>query len=81
MVDQAGVDEWGCQLLEGAASLAAIVIEGERLSRLTEGEKAKPADGAAPLIGSSAIMQALRDRVERVATTDFTVGRRWLVPM
>ena len=71
--DQAGVDEWGCQLLEGAASLAAIVIEGERLSRLTDGEKAKPADGAAPLIGSSAIMQALRDRVERVATTDFTV--------
>ena len=30
-------------------------------------------DGAAPLIGSSAIMRAVRDRVERVAATDFTV--------
>ncbi len=30
-------------------------------------------DGATPLIGSSAIMHAVRDRVERVAATDFTV--------
>lgn len=30
-------------------------------------------DGAAPLIGSSAIMRAVRDRIERVAATDFTV--------
>ena len=30
-------------------------------------------DGAAPLIGSSAVMRAVRDRVERVAATDFTV--------
>jgi transcriptional regulator with PAS, ATPase and Fis domain len=28
-------------------------------------------DGAAPLIGSSAVMQAVRDRIERVAATDF----------
>jgi two-component system, NtrC family, response regulator HydG len=28
-------------------------------------------DGAAPLIGSSAVMRALRDRIERVAATDF----------
>ena len=30
-------------------------------------------DGAAPLIGSSAVMRAVRDRIERVAATDFTV--------
>jgi DNA-binding NtrC family response regulator len=30
-------------------------------------------DGAAPLIGSTAVMHELRDRVERVAVTDFTV--------
>jgi DNA-binding NtrC family response regulator len=71
--DRPGVDDWGCQLLEAAASLAAIAIEGERLNRLTDGLTARPADGAAPLIGSSGIMQALRDRVERVATTDFTI--------
>jgi two-component system NtrC family response regulator len=30
-----------------------------------------PRDGAAPLIGSSAVMRAVRDRIERVAATDF----------
>ena len=30
-------------------------------------------DGAAPLIGSSAVMRGVRDRIERVALTDFTV--------
>ena len=30
-------------------------------------------DGAAPLIGSSAAIQQVRDRIERVAATDFTV--------
>ena len=28
-------------------------------------------DGAASLIGSSAVMQAVRERIERVAATDF----------
>ena len=30
-------------------------------------------DGAAPLIGSSSVMCTVRDRIERVALTDFTV--------
>ena len=30
-------------------------------------------DGAAPLIGSSTIMRGVRERIERVAATDFTV--------
>jgi transcriptional regulator with PAS, ATPase and Fis domain len=33
----------------------------------------QPGDGAAPLIGSSAVMRALRSRIERIAATDFTV--------
>lgn len=68
-----GADDWSCQLLEAAASLSAIVLDGERLARLTEGFTAPLPDGAAPLIGSSAVMHALRERVERVAITDFTV--------
>jgi DNA-binding NtrC family response regulator len=34
---------------------------------------AAPRDGAAPLVGSSAVMRDVRDRIERVAVTDFTV--------
>jgi len=30
-------------------------------------------DGASPIIGSSAVMRTVRDRIERVAATDFTV--------
>ena len=62
-----GPDDWTCQLLEAAASLAGILLEAERLgttpARLTAAER----DGAAPLIGSSEIMGHLRERVERVA--------------
>ena len=70
---EAAVDEWSCQFLQAAASLAAIIFEIERLTRLTDSSSVRPVDGAAPLIGSSLPMQALRERVERVATTDFTV--------
>ncbi|HEX5097787.1 MAG TPA: sigma 54-interacting transcriptional regulator, partial [Acidimicrobiia bacterium] len=30
-------------------------------------------DGAAALVGSSAVMRSVRERIERVAATDFTV--------
>ena len=33
----------------------------------------RPCDGAAPLIGSSLVMRAVRERIERVAQTDFTI--------
>jgi len=69
---RSGPDEWTCQLLETSAHLAALLLEAERLgctpAPLTTAER----DGAAPLIGSSEVMSALRDRVERVANTDFT---------
>jgi DNA-binding NtrC family response regulator len=68
-----GLDDWSCQLLEAAASLAALLFEAERLARATEPPGGHSRDGAAPLIGSSLVMQGLRERVERVATTDFTV--------
>jgi transcriptional regulator with PAS, ATPase and Fis domain len=71
--DGQGADDWSCQLLQAAASLATMLIEAERLARTQEGAASRSRDGAAPLIGSSAAMEVLRDRVERVATTDFTV--------
>jgi DNA-binding NtrC family response regulator len=68
------LDDWACQLLEGAASLAVFILEADRLRGLRAPRPGVPAgDGAAPLIGSSAQMSALRERVERVAVTDFTI--------
>ena len=72
-VNDVGTDDWTCQVLEAAASLSTMLFEVERLTRLTDAVTARPVDGAAPLIGSSLAMQALRERIERVATTDFTV--------
>ena len=64
-------DEWTRQLLEGAAHIAALLLEIERAQAR---RAVKPrADGAAPLIGSSPAIRTLRERIERVAATDFTV--------
>jgi hypothetical protein len=58
------------ELLTAAAQLGGLVLEATRT---------RPADlpmvpgAVSPLIGSSAVMAALKERVERVATTDFTV--------
>jgi DNA-binding NtrC family response regulator len=57
-------------LLDAAALLGGLVLEASR-ARVPSPHRLK--DGAAPLIGSSPGMEALRQRVERVATTDFTV--------
>jgi transcriptional regulator with PAS, ATPase and Fis domain len=71
--DRSGPDEWTCQLLEAAASLASLLLEAERLGATPPPLTLAEADGAAPLIGTSEVMCALRERVERVANTDFTV--------
>ena len=71
--DAHGADDWSCQMLQAAASLATMLIEAERLARTHDGASSRTGDGAAPLIGASTAMEVLRDRVERVATTDFTV--------
>ena len=70
--------EWDFQMLGIAAQLGALVLEIERLRlQLTRaglvGQQRARRDGAAPLIGSTPIMQALRSTIERVAGTDFTV--------
>ncbi len=66
-------DGWTCQILESAASLAALVIEAERTARGATALLTQLRDEAAPLIGASEVMQQLRERVERVAATDFTI--------
>jgi DNA-binding NtrC family response regulator len=73
-----GLGEWDFQMLGIAAHLGALVLEIERsrlqLARagLLTINRARR-DGAAPLIGSTPIMEALRSSIERVAVTDFTV--------
>jgi hypothetical protein len=70
--------EWDFQMLGLASHVAALVLEIERL-RLQLARAGLLAlnrprrDGAAPLIGSTPLMHALRSAIERVAATDFTV--------
>ena len=70
---RSGPDDWTCQLLEAAAQLAAVLLEAERLACTPAPLTTADRDGAAPLIGSSEAMRLLRERVERVANTNFTV--------
>jgi DNA-binding NtrC family response regulator len=67
------LDEWTCQVLDTATHIAALLLELERAqSRWLPSARNRP-DGAAPLIGSGAGIRAVRDRIERVAATDFTI--------
>jgi DNA-binding NtrC family response regulator len=70
--------DWDFQMLGHASLVAAFVLEIEKartmLARAGLVSAVRPRrDGAAPLIGSTPAMQALRSKVERVAGTDFTV--------
>jgi two-component system, NtrC family, response regulator HydG len=69
-------DQWDLQVLSFASHLAALILELER-NRLATGATAlhgpRTRDGAAPLIGSTTVMRALRDKIARVAATNFTV--------
>ena len=63
------VSEWQRRTLALAAPVAALIVrmeEGGPWSRLAR------IDGAAPLIGSSQAIRRVRERIERVAVTDFT---------
>jgi DNA-binding NtrC family response regulator len=70
--------EWDLQILSMATHIGAFLLEVER-GRIGVARASQPRptrrwrDGAAPLIGSTPPMQALRDMIERVAGTDFTV--------
>ena len=63
------LDDWSIELLSSAAFLGALVLDIE--SRRGPTASSCRLDGAAPLIGSTPVMRALRERVERVAATDF----------
>ena len=64
------LDEHDFELLTAAAQLGGLVLEAAR----TRGApRSANSDGAASLIGSTPVMESLRERVERVALTDFTV--------
>ena len=70
-------DEWDLQVLTMAGRMAGVLLEVDALRRTQRAGAlrvfpGKP-DGAAPLIGSTPVMRALRDRIERLAATDFTV--------
>jgi transcriptional regulator with PAS, ATPase and Fis domain len=70
--------DWDFQLLGLAAQVGALVLEIERCQSqmaragLIPHTRSKR-DGAAPLIGSTAVMRDLRDSIGRVAATDFTI--------
>ncbi len=65
-----GIDDWDRQLLRDAARVFGLVLRPRRPPAPTAGGHVDP---AAPVIGSSSCMRALRQLVERVAATDFTV--------
>jgi DNA-binding NtrC family response regulator len=76
--DPGRMGEWDFQMLTLASQVASFVLEIERarlqLARAGIGPAVKARrDAAAPLIGSTPAIQALRSRIERVAQTDFTV--------
>src|SRR6187397_805820 len=66
------LDGWTCQVLESATHIASLILEIDR-AQGRSGGKRNQVDGAAPLIGSSAAITAVRNRIERVAATDFTI--------
>lgn len=67
------LDGWTCQVLDAATQLAGLLLEVERAQGRPPLAARNRADGAAPLIGSSAAIREVRERIERVAATDFCV--------
>jgi DNA-binding NtrC family response regulator len=67
-----GFDDWDLQLLDLARYLAALVIELERARPAAPARRGRFLESF-PLVGSSAAIKALRERIARVAVTDFTV--------
>ena len=64
------LDDSDIEILTCVAQLGGLVLEASR-ARMTF--RLRHGDGAAPLVGSTPVMHALRERVERVAATDFTI--------
>ena len=68
------IDDRARQIVASASHVANLLLELERASGRwpLSSARGRP-DGAAPLIGSSPAIRAVRDRIERVAGTDFTI--------
>jgi transcriptional regulator with PAS, ATPase and Fis domain len=68
------VDDRARRMLAAGAQIAGLLLEMERANgRWPLASARTGGDPAASLIGSSAAIRAVRDRIERVAATDFTV--------
>jgi transcriptional regulator with PAS, ATPase and Fis domain len=65
------VRDWQRRTLSVATHVASLLVQLEQASGRW-GRSRRP-DGAAPLIGSSTPIRLVRERIERVAATDFTV--------
>jgi DNA-binding NtrC family response regulator len=69
-------DEWDLQVLALASQIAALVLEVEGLRVLPRPDVPRPVSrvhAAPPLVGSTPVMHRLRQTIERVAASDFTV--------
>ena len=66
------IDDWKRRTLAVGAHVAALLVELEHADGRWARLRRRP-DGAAPLIGSSLAIRSVRERIERVAVTDFTV--------
>jgi len=68
------VDDRSRRMLAAGAQVAGLLLEIERANgRWPLASARSRSDGAAPMIGSSRAIRLVRDRIERVASTDFTV--------
>ena len=68
------VDDRARRMLAAGAQVAGLLLEIQRANgRWPLGCAQSRTDGAAPLVGSSRAIRLVRDRIERVAATDFTV--------
>ena len=68
------IDDRARQIMASASQVAGLLLELERASGRWPLSSARGrGDGAAPLIGSSLPIRAVRERIERIAGTDFTV--------
>jgi DNA-binding NtrC family response regulator len=68
------LDAWGFQLMEMASHIAALLVDVDRRGPATARSSAgNVLDQPRPLVGTSELMCQLRQQIERVAATDFTV--------
>ncbi len=70
-----GLAAWDFQLLQTTTYVAALILEIERArgGRATPSAHPPALDRPVPLIGSSPGMRRLREQIERMAVTDFTL--------